>query len=280
MFLRSLSLLGVLWPLLISPTRLAQARALDETIVVSIDQPGLTADQLGVIVTDNDPDSLATASYYKERRGIPDADLIHVRLTPDQPNLPQRTFEHITRIVDKAALAKIHAFALTWARPYRVDCMSITSAFAFGFDKAYCADGCKPTKPGPYFDSASTLPYTSYKIRPTMSLAAYNLADRKKLIDRGLASDGKNPDGSAYLVSADNGARTVRAVTFDQTRSLMRKAIATDIVKADFIENKHDVMFYFTGLINVLHIKDNTHLPGAMADHLTSAGGDLLAIDR
>jgi hypothetical protein len=34
-------------------------------------------------------------------------------------------------------------------------------------------------------------------------------------------------------------------------------------------------MFYFTGLTQVQHIDDNTFLPGAIADHLTSAGGDL-----
>jgi uncharacterized protein (TIGR03790 family) len=275
MFIRSLPIRAAFWLLFISPTLSAHARELDKAVVVSIDQPGLNADQLGVIVNDNDPESVAIASYYKERRGIPDMNLIHVRFAPDQPNLPHREFAHIKRIVDNAASSKIQALALTWAQPYRVDCMSITSAFAFGFDNAYCADGCKPTKPSPYFDSASMLPYKSYRIRPTMSLAAYTLDQTKKLIDRGVASDGKDPDGTAYLVSTDDGARNVRAVTFDQTRTLMRKTIPTDIVKANFIENKRDVMFYFTGTINVPHIKDNVYLPGAMADHLTSAGGDL-----
>jgi hypothetical protein len=109
-----------------------------------------------------------------------------------------------------------------------------------------------------------------------MSLASYSLEETKRLIDRGVESDGKNPDGSAYLVSTSDKSRNVRSVNFEKTRSLMRRIIPTEIVNADFIRNKRDVMFYFTGLANVSHLQDNTYLPGAMADHLTSAGGDLL----
>ena len=77
--------------------------------------------------------------------------MIHVRFTPNQPNLGQAEFARIKRIVDKAAGKKIQAYALTWTQPYRVDCMSITSAFAFGFDKAYCASGCKTDQAQPLF---------------------------------------------------------------------------------------------------------------------------------
>jgi len=34
-------------------------------------------------------------------------------------------------------------------------------------------------------------------------------------------------------------------------------------------------MFYFTGMVKVQHINENRFLPGAVADHLTSAGGIL-----
>ncbi len=46
-------------------------------------------------------------------------------------------------------------------------------------------------------------------------------------------------------------------------------------LEQDILENKTDVMFYFTGLEHVLKIHSNTFLPGAVADHLTSAGGVL-----
>jgi len=251
------------------------AADLNKATVVAFDRPGLTADQLGVIVNDADPDSVAIAAYYVEKRGIPASNVIRVRFAPSQPNLPQHEFARIKRLVDEQTPSAVQAYALTWAQPYKVDCMSITSAFAFGFDPAYCASGCKPTKPSPYFNSEAALPYEALKIRPTMSLAAYSVAETKQLIDRGVASDGSNPAGSAYLVSTSDKARNVRAAGFEQTRASMAKTLPTEIIEANFIADKRDVMFYFTGLVDVPHVRDNRYLPGAMADHLTSAGGDL-----
>jgi uncharacterized protein (TIGR03790 family) len=256
--------------------KLVLASAQDSDVsVVSFDQPGLTADQLGVIVNDADPDSLAIARYYVKKRGIPEHNLIHVRFAPNGSTMTREEFTRIKQDVDRAAGKHVQAFALTWAQPYRVDCMSITSAFAFGFDQDYCASGCKPTRTSPYFNSNTSLPYASHRVRPAMSLAAGSVSDARKLIDRGVASDRSDPDGTAYLVSTSDGNRNVRAKAYDRTREMMRKLIPTEIVKADSIRNKRDVMFYFTGLATVPDIQTNRYLPGAMADHLTSAGGAL-----
>lgn len=254
----------------------AAETGLPEAVVVSFSQPGLTADQLGVIVNDDDPDSVAIGKYYQEKRGIPDGNMIHVRFAPGRATLPKEEFTRIKQEADHAAANHIQGYALTWTQPYRVDCMSITSAFAMGFDPAYCASGCKPTKPSPYFNSNSSHPHTAHKIRPAMSLAAGSVTQAKKLIDRGVASDEKNPNGTAYLVSTSDKNRNVRSRGYEQTREMLRKLIPTRIVKADSIQNKQDVMFYFTGLTHVPHLETNKYLPGAMADHLTSAGGALL----
>lgn len=243
--------------------------------VVSFSQPGLNASQLGVIVNDEDPGSIAIAAYYKEKRGIPEGNLIHVRFRPGSSTLSKDEFNRVKREVDKKSGNTIQAYALTWSQPYRVDCMSITSAFAFGYDESFCASGCKPTRPSPYFNSNSSLPYTHHKIRPAMSLAAASVKQAKILINRGVASDGENPDGTAYLVSTSDRNRNVRAQTYEKTRELTRRLIATEIIKSDAISNKRDVMFYFTGRTTVTDIDTNAYLPGAMADHLTSAGGAL-----
>lgn len=68
--------------------------------------------------------------------------------------------------------------------------MSITSAFAFGFDQRYCAARCVTTQLDPYFDSDSTAPYDDLHLRPTMSIAAEDFAQAKLLIDRGHAGAG------------------------------------------------------------------------------------------
>jgi uncharacterized protein (TIGR03790 family) len=246
-----------------------------EAVVTHFPQPGLTADQLGVIVNDDDPDSVAIAAYYSEKRGIPAANLIHVRFKPGRSTLAREEFVNIKRRVDRLTPKSIQAYALTWAQPYRVDCMSITSAFALGFDPAYCASDCKPTQPSPYFNSGAPRPFDAFRMRPTMSLAAASVAEAKQLIDRGAASDGSNPAGTAYLVSTSDRARNVRAAGYPALRAQMQRILPAEIVEADTIENRSDVMFYFTGLTHVPSLDRNRFLPGAIGDHLTSAGGVL-----
>ncbi|MBC2731736.1 TIGR03790 family protein [Thiobacillus sp.] len=246
-----------------------------EPVLTHFPQPGLATDQLGVIVNDDDPDSVAIATYYREKRGIPAANVIHVRFKPGRSTLSREEFINLKRLVDRKTPKNVQAYALTWAQPYRVDCMSITSAFAFGFDPAYCANSCKPTQPNPYFNSSVTRPYAVYHIRPTMSLAGASVAEARKLIDRGVASDGSNPAGTAYLVSTNDKNRNVRAAGYASVRALMQSVMPTEIVEANALENKPDVMFYFTGLNQVPAIDSNRFLPGAIADHLTSAGGEL-----
>lgn len=246
-----------------------------EPVLTHFPQPGLDADQLGVIVNDDDPDSVAIAAYYREKRGIPAANVIHVRFKPGRSTLAREEFVNLKRLVDRKTPQNVQAYALTWAQPYRVDCMSITSAFAFGFDPAWCANSCKPTQQSPYFNSSVTRPYAVYRMRPTMSLAAASVAEARKLIDRGVASDGSNPAGTAYLVSTTDKNRNVRAAGYASVRALMQSVMPTEIVEANALENKPDVMFYFTGLAQVPAIDSNRFLPGAIADHLTSAGGEL-----
>lgn len=246
-----------------------------EPVVTHFPQPGLKADQLAVIVNDDDPDSVAIAAYYAEKRGIPPGNLIHVRFAPGRAALTREEFADLKRQVDRKASKQVQAYALSWARPWRVDCMSITSAFAFGFDPAWCASSCKPTKPSPYFNSSVARPYDVYQMRPTMSLAAASVDAAKQLIDRGVASDGSNPDGTAYLVSTRDRARNVRAAGYPALRAQMRAVLPVEIVEADALEDKRDVMFYFTGSTHVRSLERNRFLPGAIADHLTSAGGEL-----
>ena len=266
--------LGLTLLIALLPVRSALAQAPAATIT-HFSQPGLSAEQLGVIVNDDDPDSVAVAAYYLEKRGIPAKNLIHVRFKPGSSTLARDEFVNLKRRVDRNTPKTIQAFALTWARPYRVDCMSITSAFAFGFDPAYCASTCTPTQPSPYFNSSVARPYAAYKMRPTMSLAAASVAEAKKLIDRGVASDGSNPAGTAYLLSTSDKARNVRAAGYDELRTQMHSIFSIEIVQADTLARKTDVMFYFTGLTQVPSLDSNTFLPGAIGDHLTSAGGEL-----
>ncbi len=76
------------------PGRALAAEAAD-AFVVSFAKPGLSVEQLGVVVNDDDPDSVAIAAYYQEKRDIPDANMIHVRFAPNRAVLPSAEFAKI-----------------------------------------------------------------------------------------------------------------------------------------------------------------------------------------
>jgi uncharacterized protein (TIGR03790 family) len=110
---------------------------------------------LAVIVNDADPLSVQIAAYYQARRGIPAANMIHISFPPGSTVMGREEFNRIKKEVDSRTPDQVQAFALTWAKPYRVDCMSITTAFAAGFDPKFCANGCQPTQQSLYFNSTS-----------------------------------------------------------------------------------------------------------------------------
>lgn len=235
----------------------------------------LDAGDVAVVVNDSDPLSQKIAAYYQSVRGIPQVNMIHVRFVPGEPVMSQTEFTRIKAEVDRKTPDAVQAYALTWAAPYRVGCMSITSAFAFGFDAAYCSQGCAPTKISPYFNAASVAPYRDFKMRPAMALAGMNFQAVKALIDRGVAADGTHPLGTGYLVSTSDKERNVRAALYPSIIQAARNAVQLQLVIQNFIEDKQDVLFYFTGLAHVPGLDSLHFVPGAMADHLTSTGGQL-----
>ncbi len=237
--------------------------------------PGLAASELAIIVNQADPLSQEIGTYYQQRRGIPTENLISVTFPPNRTTLSPAEFAQIKRQIDGKTPHRVQAFALTWAAPYRVGCMSITSAFAFGFSDRYCANTCKATAANPYFNQPSHKPYDDFQMRPTMAIAARNINQAKELIDRGIRADGTRPTGTAYLLSTSDQPRNVRAALYDETVRLLNPQLQIQVIQANALERKSDVLFYFTGRMEVEKISSNRFLPGAIADHLTSFGGML-----
>ncbi len=232
--------------------------------------------ELAVIINDADPLSRQIGEYYQQRRGIPQANLIHISFAPERSALSAEAFNELKRQVDAKTPTHIQAYALTWAAPYRVECMSITSAFAFGFDKRWCsASRCALTQASPYYASRTAAPFTDVQMRPTMAIAATTFDQARALIDRGIASDGARPRGSAYLLSTTDKARNVRAQMYPALKGVFSPLLNVEVIRLNALLDRPDVLFYFTGLAEVKGLNTLTYLPGAVADHLTSAGGKL-----
>lgn len=235
----------------------------------------ITAEQVAIVINTNDENSQLIADYYQKARGIPEQNLIRISMPADDNSIGQKKFEEIYQQVEKQTPDKVQYYALAWTRPFRVACMSITSAFAFGFDESYCAKGCKATRSSSYYNSDSELPKDVLNIRPSMMLAGSSLQQTYAMIDRGVASDGSKPEATAYLVSTSDKARNVRSRRYGVILELLSENINIEQIDGDVLKDKDDVMFYFTGLKQVKAIDSNRYLPGAIADHLTSSGGNL-----
>jgi len=234
------------------------------------------ANDLAVIINDSDPLSTRIGRYYQKSRNIPAQNILHVSFQADRAMMSQQVFERIRARVIAQTPDGVQAYALTWAAPYRVECMSITSAFTFGFDKAYCSrQRCAATRSSPFFNHPTTSPYADFGIRPTISIAATGFEQAKALIDRGIRSDNSQADGTAYLLSTSDKARNVRALNYEKIERRMAGWIRTEVVHSDGLKNTGNILFYFTGKVRVPYLETLKFVPGAIADHLTSAGGQL-----
>jgi uncharacterized protein (TIGR03790 family) len=255
-------------------TSSAQARGLHGGQPSPADPPSqLGAADLAVVINISDPLSEAIGDYYIAKRRIPSRNVARVSFDPRRDDFPAAEFTAIKAKVDAQLSATVQAYALTWARPYRVGCMSVTSAFALGVDPKYCASGCSITRLSPYFNAPSSRPYDDLHMRPAMVLAATDIVEARRLIDRGAESDGTFPAGTAYLVTTNDVARNARISQY--SRIAADSKLHVELVTGNGIKGRSDVLFYFTGAPSVPDLASNRFEPGAIGDHLTSFGGML-----
>jgi uncharacterized protein (TIGR03790 family) len=230
---------------------------------------------VAVVVNIADAKSLEVGEYYLKARGIPEGNLIRVSLPGSPHKLSLEQFNQIKQQIDSKLNPDIQVILLVWTAPYAVECNSITSALTLGFDAKQCENTCNSGKPSPYFHSPSNHP-----INPGMPLSMLlpteSVESAKALIDRGVLSGFRVPDASAYYLLTSDKLRNSRAGFFPKSGSIPQRKIRINTLQSDYIEHKKDVMIYQTGLISVPKLDTLEFLPGALADHLTSAGGNLL----
>jgi uncharacterized protein (TIGR03790 family) len=254
-----------------------------------VPRESLTAADIGVLVNSDDPQSVAVGEHYMQARGIPAANLIALPLgasfsTTKLTTMTATDFATWKGQIDAATPASIQAYAVTWIYPSVVDCMSLTSALAFGYDVKWCTKPapCAATAASPYFNTPGTTPFTTHGIRPAMVIAGTSMDAANALIDRGVSADATYPLATGYLVRTSDTARSVRWPDMQSVATTWNKPDSLAFVYQDdsasgtgLIVNKPDVLFYFTGLASVDQLDTNQYLPGAMADHLTSYGGQI-----
>lgn len=236
----------------------------------------LAPHQLAVIINDDDDNSVKIGEYYRRARQIPAQNLIHVNITGSPHRLTAEAFAQLKHKIDVQLAPAIQAVVMLWTAPYAVECNSITAAFTLGFDASLCAQTCAASKPNLFFNSVSQRPFDDYKMRLSMLLPTNSLVQARALIDRGVISGFAVPTAGAYYLTTSDTLRNARARFFPGAQMLPRKRLTIHRMNRDYLDNAQDVMIYQIGSVSVPKLESLRFMPGALADHMTSLGGDLL----
>jgi uncharacterized protein (TIGR03790 family) len=240
----------------------------------------ITARELGLLINTADPYSVAVGEHYARRRGIPPEQVLRVSL-PLRPSLTRDEFLALDQAIRAHMPERVHGLALAWVQPYAVDCNSLTSALAMGLQPEVCAHSCAMTRTSPYTGYFGARPWAVLGLRPAMQIAARSVPAALALIERGIAADhslAATPaePAQAYLAATPDVARNVRERLFPPAGPVPgAAALAVVRVRSEALPAMRRILVYQTGLARVPAPLGGEWLPGALADHLTSFGGQL-----
>ena len=239
----------------------------------------LTSKDVGLVINTADAYSVGIGEFYIQARQLTPSQVLRLEL-PVKATLSPDEFNALAAAIAARFGASTQALVLAWTHPYAVACNSITGALALGFDAGLCQHSCAASKPSPYFNARTTRPYTDLKLRPSMLLAAPTLDAAKAMVRRGVAADGKlglrgAAPVDAYFVTTNDTARSARTPLFPPPGLMRPFGVDVHVEATQAIEGAQHVLLYQTGLASIDKLDTLRWVPGALADHLTSFGGQL-----
>jgi uncharacterized protein (TIGR03790 family) len=235
---------------------------------------GLSPDRLGVVYNLNDRSSTNVAKYYAAKRKIPVDNLIGLAV-PDRSTLSRAELRKLRAVLLLRLPSNVQSLLLVWSRPYAVECMSVTTAFAAGYQADFCEPGCGHTISSPLFDTAGWLPADTTGWLPAMLLPSADEVLARAVVDRGVGADGTEPNGNVYLVRTQDSVRNVRSTRYADTEALLSNRLRLVEIATPVKAPLTNILAYFTGVSRVEELPLLSFRRGAVADHLTSAGGQL-----
>jgi uncharacterized protein (TIGR03790 family) len=240
----------------------------------------LTSKDIGLVINTADPYSVEVGEFYIAQRKLSPSQVLRLSL-PVRSTLTPDEFDRLRSAIDSRFDGTTQALALAWSMPYAVSCNALTGALALGFDPGLCGDSsltCAPSRISPYFNARTSRPYSDLKLRPAMMLAAKNVEEAKRMIERGVRSDRSlglrgAPPVHAYFVVTSDRARSSRAPFFPPAGVLRQRGVTVHVEHAQALHDVDRVLIYETGATHVAQLGSVGFVDGALADHLTSFGG-------
>jgi uncharacterized protein (TIGR03790 family) len=240
----------------------------------------ITAKELGLVINTADPYSVAVGEHYARRRGISPEQVLRVSL-PQRASLTRDEFTALDLAIRTRMPDHVQGLALAWVQPYAVECNSLTSALAMGLQPDLCANSCAVTRASPYGGYSGARPWPVLGMRPAMQLAARSVPLAIVMIERGIASDHTLAGAvaepvHAFFAATPDAARNVRERLFPPAGPVPGvPGVEVVRVRSEALPPMRRILLYQTGLARVPAPLGGEWLPGALADHLTSHGGQL-----
>jgi uncharacterized protein (TIGR03790 family) len=250
--------------------------------------------QLLILVNSEDPQSVQVADEYMARYAVPSANRLDLSFSLCKvlaSDVYEPLYDEITDFLRNRP--DLEAVAITWTEPWKVSPpetsvgMSITSAVTFGFRPEYYNSGddsCAMTEVSPLYGADLSSPYTDFGLRPAVMIAGETAENAIDVIDRGVAAKSSFPLATGYLMRTTDLFRAIRYPQMEDAvefwdhpfgLALDYRDNSEGLPGDDYLRDADDVLFYFTGAIEVDYLDTLKFLPGAVADHLTSSGGAL-----
>lgn len=240
-----------------------------------------------VIINQNSSNSLALGNYYIEKRQVPCENVLRIAWAGSNVSWSGSEFTTVLlnplqeMISGRSISNQIDYVVLAMDIPFQTilsltNFNSTTSALFYGLK----TDGGT--------DAGVTNSYAAseavfYQAKPASALTASylatmitgnTLADAKRMVDQGVAGDGKSPIQPVMLAKSPDYDRNIRYPFFDNAIFNVKVLGRSSILRTNLgdILGQPGLLGYETGLARY-NITLNQFVPGAIADSLTSFGG-------
>lgn len=246
-----------------------------------------------IVVNQSSSNSVQLGNYYREQRQVPAQNFLRVNWNGDNVLWSETDFNNtllnpLTAMLASRQLTnQIDYVVLSMDFPYRVSGSnsvenSTTSSLHYGFKPdpnppCSLAPGSTSDYAGSegIFRSTPPINATSNSFLVTM-ITAGNLALAKQVVDHGVLSDATFPTQTVLLGKSGDLARNVRYAEFDNTVFNTRLHGNYSVRRTNLYDPPGitGMLGYENGSYSA-NVSPNAFVPGAMADNLTSFGGQL-----
>lgn len=256
-----------------------------------------------VVVNDESLESLELGHYYREKRSIPEANMVHIR-TAINYSIDTATYSNQIRnpvmnyIASSGLSNQIDYIVFSKDIPYRVyegdytnmrhagltasifyGLKSSPDAFVSGCDMASGSDSA-------YYESERTFSHTDLPSRHryyiSTILSGRTLISAETSVALSVAADSTKPTATVFYVRSTDNQRNIQWPQYDHAAYSLRLLDVSQScvrVDSDSLSFTTNMMGYMIGRTGVQYLDTCRFFPGALGNHLTSFAGYLFDHD-